>query len=376
MRPLSLIPGLLLVFLASAMAQNAATSEKTSAKPSGTPRPALSVQVLRPQKTEMALRVNANGTVSAWQEAVLGAEINGLRLAEVRADVGDLVKQGQVLAVLASETVQADLLQARAALAEAEATAADAAANAERARAVQASGALSPQQIAQYLTAEKTGEARVASMRASLAQQQLRLQHTRVVASDDGIVSSRSATLGAVVAQGQELFRLIRKARLEWRAEVTAADLVRIKVGQQVTLSAPGGAKVAGRVRMLGPTVDAQTRNALVYVDLPGAPQAGLRPGMFASGEFLIGRKVALTVPQQALALREGFSYVFAVAADGRVTQLKVQLGQREGDRYEIASGLKGDELLVASGALFLTDGDTVRVVVSAGAQTASERAK
>jgi RND family efflux transporter MFP subunit len=162
------------------------------------------------------------------------------------------------------------------------------------------------------------------------------------------------------------LFRLIRKARLEWRAEVTAADLARIRAGQQVIVVAPGGAKTQGRVRMLGPTVDAQTRNALIYVDLPGAMQAGVRPGMFAAGEFVIGRKTALTVPQQALALREGFSYVFTVGTDGRVTQVKVQLGGREGDRYEVVSGLKGGETLVASGAAFLSDGDTVRVVPAA----------
>ena len=166
-----------------------------------------------------------------------------------------------------------------------------------------------------------------------------------------------------MVSQGQELFRLIRRSRLEWRAEVTAADLARLRPGQAVTVVAPGGAKTDGRVRMLGPVVDTQTRNALVYVDLPGASRAGMRPGMFAAGELVTGRREALTVPQQALALREGFSYVFVVGPESRVSQVKVQLGRREGDRYEVVSGLKGGETLVASGASFLADGDTVRVV-------------
>jgi RND family efflux transporter MFP subunit len=184
-----------------------------------------------------------------------------------------------------------------------------------------------------------------------------------VVASDDGIISSRAATLGSVVGQGQELFRLIRQARLEWRAEVPSAELPRIRTGQAVTVANAGGAKIQGRVRMIGPVVDAQTRNALVYVDLPGASQAGFRPGMFASGDFAVGRKGALTIPQQALAFREGFTYVFTVGPEGRVAQVKVQLGRREGDRYEVVSGLKGGETLVAEGASFLADGDTVRVV-------------
>ena len=63
------------------------------------------------------------------------------------------------------------------------------------------------------------------------------------------------------------------------------------------------------------------------------------------------------------MALREGFSYVFVVGPESRVAQVKVQLGRREGDRYEVVSGLKGDETLVASGAGFLAEGDTVRVV-------------
>ena len=254
-------------------------------------KPALSVTLTQPGSIEFAVRVAANGNIAAWQEAVIGAEIGGLRLAEVRADVGDTVKRDQVLAVFALESVEADLAQARAALAEAEATAADATSNASRAREVQTSGALSAQQVTQSLTAEKTANARVASARAALDQQLLRQRHTRVVASDDGIVSSRSATLGAVVGQGQELFRLIRGGRLEWRAEVTAADLAQLRIGQAVNVVAPGGARAQGRVRVLGPTVDAQSRNALVYVDLPGALQAGIRPGMFASGEFVVGRR-------------------------------------------------------------------------------------
>ena len=59
--------------------------------------------------------------------------------------------------------------------------------------------------------------------------QQLRLRQTRVLAPDNGVISARSATVGAVLPAGQELFRLIRQGRLEWRAEVAAADLARLK---------------------------------------------------------------------------------------------------------------------------------------------------
>lgn len=333
----------------------------------GSPRPALTVEVVQPELRELPLTLPANGSIAAWQEAVIGAEVGGLRLQAVQAQVGDRVRKGQVLAVFDGETVVADVAQSRAAVAEAEARLAEARANAERVRQVLDPRALSALEAQQYLTAEKTAAARVQSAKAQLDQQLLRLRHIRVEAPDDGVISARQATLGAVVAAGQELFRLIRQNRLEWRAELTANELLQVHPGAAVVVEVPGAPPVEGRVRMVGPTLDAQSRNALVYVDLPGADRAGLRPGMFAHGEFKLGRRPGLTVPQTALTLREGMNYVFRLSEfDGAVARadlVKVQLGRRGGDRVEILEGVGADDRLVASGAAFLTDGDRVRVV-------------
>lgn len=333
-------------------------------------KPALSVSVITPQKSPLAQSLAANGNLAAWQEASIGAEAGGQRLAEVRVNVGERVSKGQVLAVFATETLAAEAAQARAAVAEAEAAAAEAAANAERARTLQASGALSASQINQYLTAEKTAQARLQAARAQSQLQQARLSQSQVLAPDDGIVSARQATVGAVVGSGTELFRLIRQGRLEWRADVTSAELGRLLPGTAATVTTASGAKLQGRVRMIGPTVDPQTRNALVYVDVQ--PQAGSTapalPGMFARGEFSLGATLALTVPQSALVVREGFSYVMRVNPDNRVSAVKVQAGRVAGDRVEITSGLPADARIVASGGSFLNDGDLVRVVPGAAA--------
>ncbi len=281
------------------VSSNAADDRKAAA-----PRPALTVTTAKPEQSRLPLSLAANGNVAAWQEAVIGSE-------------------------------------------------------SKRARALQSSGALSEQQITQYITAERTAAARVASAKATLAQQQLRLKHTKIVAPDAGLISARSATVGAVAGVGTEMFRMIRQGRLEWRAEVTAAELPRIKPGQKVV------------VRTVAPTVDAQSRVALVYVDLPPAlsADAPLKAGMFASGQFALGESAALTVPQQAVAVRDGFAYVFRLNADGRVSQLKVTTGRRLGDRVEVTGGLPADALVVTSGAGFLNDGDLARNVPTLAAR-------
>ena len=332
--------------------------------PAAAVKPALTVNVTQPQSTTLPLKIGANGNLAAWQEASIGTEASGLRLAEVRVNVGDVVKRGQVLATFAPDTIQADLAQMRAGMAEAEATLAEAAANAQRARELQTTGALSAQQINQYLTAERTAQARVEAQRAIARTQQLRLAQTQVLAPDNGVISARSATVGAVLPAGQELFRMIRQGRIEWRAEVSSADLAHIKPGMGVVITPASGTRIKGTVRMVAPTVDAATRNGIVYVDLP-APGAA-RAGMFARGEFEIGSGEALTLPQTAVLLRDGFSYVLRIAADSKVAQTKVSIGRRTRDRVEITGGLDPKARVVAAGGGFLSDGDTVRVVESA----------
>jgi RND family efflux transporter MFP subunit len=328
-------------------------------------RPALTVTAVQPQSTTLAMKLSANGNIAAWQEAIVGTETAGLRVTQVLAGVGDRVRKDQVLATFAADTPRAELAQSRASLAEAEATAGDAAANAQRARSLETTGALSASQINQYLTAERTAQARVEAARALLQAQQVRVAQTDLRAPDDGIVSARNATVGAVVGGGAELFRLIRKGRLDWRAEVTSQELGRITTGTTALVTAASGARLAGRVRTIGPTVDPQSRSAIVYVDvtpLPGMP-ASARAGMFARGEFDLGASPALTVPQAALVMREGFSYVYKLSPDNHVIQLKVQTGRIAGDRVEILSGLDPQARIVASGGSFVNDGDLVRVV-------------
>jgi len=351
-------------------ASSKANDKAASSNPATTAKAALTVTTARPQLARLSQTLAANGDIAAWQEASIGSEANGLRLTEVLVNVGDVVTAGQTLARFSDETVQADLAQAKAALLEAQANLSETSANAERARSLMNTGAISTQQINQLITAEQTARARVAAAEANVNAHKLRLKFTQLLAPDSGVISARSATVGAVVSNGTELFRMIRKGRLEWRAEVMASELSRIRAGTQVTLVAANGTRLNGKVRMIGPTVNPQNRTALVYVDLlPAAGgEAAAKPGMFARGEFTLGSGNGVTLPQQSVVVRDGLSYVFQLKPDSRVAQVKVKTGRYLQDQVEITEGISLQDEIVVAGAGFLNDGDLVRVTRSVAA--------
>lgn len=360
-RSLMLATAIATIFAVAVVLARQATSEGAGDGTVMVARPALTVVAITPQPTTLPIRLAANGNITAWQEASIGTEANGLRLIGVKVNVGDVVQRGQVLATFAAETVTADLAQSSAAVAEAEAALAEARDSAQRAQELQTTGAMSAQQIHRYLIAEKTARARLVAMQAAEKKQRLRLAQTQVLAPDDGVISASSATVGAVLPAGQELFRLVRQGRLEWRAEVAASELARLRPGQLAQVTPVGGEMIEGQVRALAPTVDQRSRNGLIYVDLPADTLA--RVGMFARGEFEIGNERMMSLPQSAVLLLDGFSYVMRIGSGSKLIQTKVATGRRAGDRIEIIGGIKASDRVVESGVAFLGDGDRVRVV-------------
>lgn len=341
--------------------KNSDTDDKQKNAQTNTQKAALTVTVVAPEQQNWKQVFTANGNIAAWQEVVISSELSGQRLTRVNVNVGDEVKRGQILAEINSETIRADLAAAKASYAEAQAVLADAITNNKRIQQLKNTGAISAQESTQYQTSQATAQARLDAAKAQIESNQLRLAQTQVVSPDNGVISARTATVGSLAQTGQELFRLIRDHRLEWRAEVTTTDLYKLKQGMTAHVISPDPSqpKVTGQVRMIAPVIDPQTRYGLVYVDLP-TTQA-IRMGMFVKGEFDLGEKTAITIPQTALLLRDGFSYVFVLDQNNRVTQKKVTTGRRQNDRVEILD-LPLNVKVVSSGTGFLTDGDLVNV--------------
>jgi len=325
--------------------------------------PALTVTVTAPERTQWAATLAAPGAIAPWQEASISAQVAGVRLLEVYVNVGDVVKRDQLLALFDTETLRAELAELNASLAEAQSTLAESEANRDRALRVKGSGAMSEQDVLQYVTRAMTAQAQVASAQARVASKRLQLHYARIVAPDDGVISARGATVGVVGQMGTDLFRLIRQGRLEWRGELTAQQVAQITPGQEVALTLPDGSTANARVRQSAPSMDTQSRLALVYADLE--PGSKARAGMYADGRITLAQSAALVIPAASVVIRDGRSYVLRMQGDGEAPKVALQavtVGRRNVDRIEILQGLKDTDRVVVQGAGFLNDGDVVRV--------------
>jgi len=326
----------------------------------------LAVSLAQAVERPLDRSVIASGPVSAWEEMQLGVELSGQRVTALKVEVGDRVKKGQVLLELDHRLLDSDLRQAQAALDEADAGVQLAQVNLQRGQALAHDQLISASALDELHAARVQAQARAATARAQYDGVKLRRDFAELRAPDDGIISKRIVQPGQVVAAGSELLRLIRRGRLEWRAEFPEADLARVRPGMAVSLVA-GSGPVTGRVRAVSPGVDASTRTGTIYVDLP--EPGALQPGTFVEGHVVIGRSSALMVPSAAVLQRDGYSVVFTVDDRHVAHRLRVRIGASDDGQIEIVSGLTAGTAVVARGAGFLSDGDRVRVVAASPAQ-------
>jgi multidrug efflux pump subunit AcrA (membrane-fusion protein) len=267
-----------------------------------TSRPALTVRITKLRADQWARTLTASGSIMPWQEAVISAQVQGLRIAEVKASIGDHVQQGDVLVTLDN-----------------------------------------------YAGGNGGG------MERSI--------QGRIVSPDSGVISAANVSVGSMIQPGAELFRLIRKGRLEWRAELTAEELMLLRKGMAAEVTVGEGRFIRGSVRAISPSVDPRTRYGYALVRL--ADSSGIIAGAFASGTFDIsgGKQKLQSILQSAVMQRGSMTYVLVVGPDHHVHEREVKIGQRNGDRVQIKQGLKEDEPVVESGGAFLTEGDVVKVV-------------
>lgn len=354
------VPAALLAALVGlAACSNASSQEPRQKDPLVQAKPALTVGVAGVSSRPITRTVVGTGSVAAWQQLTIAAEIAGLRMVEIAADEGDTVRQGQVLARLDDSILKAQFSQFEAAVLEAEANLTNARAEFRRAEELQAGHNIAESTYQQRQTAARMAEARLNMIRAQRDEVKAKIEQTVIRAPTDGVISKRSALLGSVSSVGAELFRMIRDGRVELQAQIAELDIGRIQAGQAARVIR-GDAAVDGTVRLVSPVVDASTRLGLAYVAVP--PGSALKPGMFASAEINVGVAETIAVPQDALVFRDGRPAAFAVGPDNRVSLRLVETGARQNGWVEVRSGLDRSDRIVIAGAGFLSDGDLVRI--------------
>jgi RND family efflux transporter MFP subunit len=352
-----------------------------------------SVTVSRVTPADFVETVLVTGSLVPREEVLVAPEVEGLRILELRVDQGDEVKKGDVLAVLETTILDAQLAQnsanvdrAAAAMAQAksqiievQARLTEAEAQLERAKPLSEQGYLSGSTLDARTAAKRSLEALLVSAQNGLraaeadkvqqeaARRELewRRSRTDVRAPVDGIVSRRTANVGAIatavgIAAGEPMFRIIQNGEIELNAEVEESQIRKIAPGQPVTVTVADGNVVTGEVRLISPEVDRTTRLGHVRVFI-GADKR-LRVGSFASGQIETARERGLAVPVSAVSTSGDQSNVLVLDGD-TVRERPIRTGLTSAGLVEVRSGLADGDRVIARAGTFLKDGDVVRPV-------------
>ncbi len=362
-----------------------AAAAAAEAPPAPPPPPAVTVATAG--RREFVDRLFVSGTLTPREEAQVAARIDGLTIVELDAEDGDWVKAGQVLARLdrsqldaliaendaAIKRADAAIAQAKNLVTQSEAQAQFAASDYERAQKL-AAGVMSASTVEQRQTAMKTAEAQRAGASSALSVAEadrnardaerkellVRIARTDVTAPVAGLVSRRSAKLGATASgAGEPLFRIIVDGEVDLDADAPEQSLTKFADGMPAVIRLPGVSDPApGRVRLISQEVDKASRTGKVRIALSDVSHAHI--GAFASAEVELARRVGVGVPAAAVR-REGDGAKLYVVRDGRIEERSVTPGIVEGDSIEIRDGLAEGETVVAKAAAFLRPGDRVR---------------
>lgn len=339
-------------------------------------------------------RVFASGLVAAVEEVQVAPLIEGQPLEALLADVGDMVTEGQVLAVLSSSTLdlqksealaslaaaRAVIAQGEAQLVEAESSAAEAQRVADRTALLREQGS-APQAQADTANANavaatarvsvarqslESARAQLSLAEARLENVELQLSRTEVKAPVGGKVIARNAKLGAIAtAAGLPMFVLIRDGALELRADVAESDLLRLAAGQSARLRAAGmDDALTGMVRLVEPTIDPVSRLGQARIEVSDPER--LRSGMFVEAEIIVEDREGLAVPVTAVG-SSGEGITVMRVRDGVVERVVVTTGIRDGGLIEVTDGLAEGDLVVAKAGAFVRDGDRINPVLATG---------
>ncbi|MDK3020158.1 efflux RND transporter periplasmic adaptor subunit [Pseudodonghicola flavimaris] len=310
-------------------------------------------QAARPVVTEIvaaeATRLRSfPGVIKAAVETSLAFQTSG-RIATRPAELGDVVKAGDVLATLDQITLAEDVAAAQAALKAAQAAADLAAQSLTRVEELNRRGVASTAQLEAAIAERDATAASARAAEADLTSAEDAERYGTLRAPADGVVITVDADPGTTVSSGTSVLTLATEAGREAVIDVPTEVLTILPKDARFTIAprSPGGAAIPGRLRLIEPVADSSTRSHRLRITILGdAP--GLRLGSLVSASLDSPATPVLTLPRRAILDAEGSPRVWRIGAGRKAEPVAVTLGQSLGERVIITTGLQaGDEVLI-----------------------------
>jgi len=308
------------------------------------PPPAAPVPSAVVEAREIDLTYTAEAVVEAVRQSTVSAQIAG-RVVEVRFDVGDVVKKGEVIVRIderaASQAVAASAAQVQ----EAQAGLANARAQFERSKQLAAQKFISAAGLEKAEADYKAAQARVSSLIAGAGQASTERSFATIVAPYGGVVSARHVEVGEMATPGKPLMTGFDPSSLRVVANLPQAQLPAIQSANRAWVEIPAlGKHVEAKQITVVPSADPRTHTTRVRLDLP-AEVSGIYPGVFARAHFATGRATRLMVPRVAVFQRSEVTAVYVIDEQGRPRLRQVRLGAAgDAQGVEVLSGLKPGE--------------------------------
>ncbi len=321
------------------------------------------MRVTQIEARNLAEEIVATGRLVVREEAAVGSELPGYRVAAVYVDEGDWVKQGQAMAKLDDTLLQAQIAQAEATLATQKASLDFKRSQLARAEALQQEGAFSKELLEQRRMETAGAEASLAASQAQVNEIKVRQARMTLRAPVGGMVLQRAIRPGDISGGATTpYFRIAREGLIELDAELPDSKLALLKEGSPAMVTLTTGETIQGKVRFISPRVDANTSLGRARILLPF--DKGLRPGSFAQARFgATGADGVVAVPASAVRYESGGPSVMVVDANNRVKQTPVKLGERTGDYVQLIDGPPAGTRVLAVGSSFTLDGDIISPV-------------
>lgn len=300
------------------------------------------------------------GYIDTLTSPMVAAEVPG-RLVEVRADVGQAVKAGDVLARIEAVDYDNELRSATAEVGRLTALVDNQARVVNRYRSLGQDRFVSETALDEAESQLKALTEQLAAARARRDVAERGVAKTAVKAPVDGVVQQRLVSKGTYVANGQPLFEIATRALLRVHLPLPETVLGRVKTGQTVYLTTPSapGDRVTGAVTELRPRISAGSRAGEAIVELPNP--GNWAPGASVVGNIVLERRQSVVVPAVSVVLRPAGQVAYRIDGDA-ARQVKVEVGERLGNELEILSGLADGARIAVDGAAYLSDGAPVKL--------------